>query len=254
MNLFDIMTGEISRMSSVNRYSSYPAVRRENVAEHSFWVTFISYVIALELIEQGERVSVLHVLRQALTHDISEAISGDVIRSYKHGSDEIRVAMQRADHENTFAMVRNRAFGATAKEVFDAWQYAKAETTLEGQIVAFADMAAVAFYIREEHRVGNRALLPVLREAYEEWFSRFHTHKLLGQFIDQMFPGGHFFDMLREESLPARTMFQWPGFTDGIDGGPINSTGARAMMQDHSEGETAEYDSAGWPERDIPLG
>lgn len=234
VNIFKIITGRLSRMSYVNRYSSFPVNRRENVAEHSYWVAVIAHIIALELIEQGERVSVEHVLKYALWHDVSEVVSGDVIRSYKHSNDAIREAMKDADEDNTYQLIRNQDFGSTALEVLSCWKYAKADTTLEGQIVAFADMAAVAFYCREEDRSGNRAIRGVLKEAYETWFSKYHEHPVLGQFIDQMFPGGRFSEMLREECLPAQLMF------------PMSAT--------HSEGPTAQYDSAGWPSREVPLG
>lgn len=236
MNLFEIMTGKLSRLSYVNRYSSFPVNRRENVAEHSFWVTFIAYVIALDLQEQGHRVSTEHVLRQAMMHDISEAVSGDIIRSYKHLNDEVYAAMKDADAAGTYELVRNRDFGATAKRVHEAWLYAKSDTTLEGQIVAFADMAAAAFYMREEDRSGNRAIREVMRQMYETWFAAYHGHHALGQYIDQMYPNGRFFDMMRETELPARRMFERP------------------MMQDHREGPVSDAELDWHGGEEVPLG
>jgi 5'-deoxynucleotidase len=230
MNLFEIITGQIGRMSYVNRYSSYPANRRENVAEHSWWVAFIAYLIALDLRSQGEQVDLEQVLCGAVTHDISEVISGDVIRSYKHANPEIRDAMKRADYDNTEEMTAD-----WPAQVFDDWHSAKT-TSLAGEIVEFADQAAVMFYCREEDRSGNRAIRAVLKQAYETWFNKFHAHPQLGQYINQMFPGGRFFDMLREYELPAQRMF----------------APARPMMADHSEGKTGELPV--WPTREVPLG
>lgn len=233
MNLFEIMTGKLSRMSYVNRYSSFPVNRRENVAEHSWWVAFISLAIAMDLNEQGVEVGVETVLRGAILHDISEVMSGDVIRSYKHTNPEIVRAMQDADFINTNDMLDGPEYQPVGEEMMSDWSSAK-HKGLEGQIVAFADMAAVALYCREEDRSGNRAIREVLQEAYEKWFSRYHDHPVLGHYIDQMFPTHQFADMLREDVSMARVM--------------------HPMVRDHSEGPTADYDSAAWPSREVPLG
>lgn len=232
MNLYKIITGKLSRMSYVNRYSSFHANRRENVAEHSWWVAVISYFIALEL-RAVQHVDMQRLLERALMHDISEVVSGDVIRSYKHGSPEILKAMQDADYENTYDMTHASEFGAIDMPVFDAWQYSK-DTTIEGQIVEFADQAAVAFYCREEDRSGNRSIRPVLKQAYETWFNRYHDHPLFGKFIDQMFPTKVYLDMFRnDDGPPQRPM----------------------TVNYHNEGPTSEFEALDWPSRgEVPLG
>jgi len=237
MNLFEVMTSEVARMSRVTRYSSFPVNRMENVAEHSFWVAFISYLIAFDLREQGHRIDLGMTLRGAITHDLSEIISGDVIRSYKHTNDDVRQAMKMADHINMDRVTQRDEWGATGDQTFSDWNNAKSGSTLEGQIVAFADMAAVVFYCREEDRSGNRAIREVLQEAYEDWFSTYHTHPELGKYIDQIFPSHLFSDALREETVPARVMY--PG-------------AARPIMADHSEGETSDH--LDWHAGEVPLG
>lgn len=207
MNLFDVMTGTVSRMNHVTRYSSFPVNRRENVAEHSWWVCFVAYLLVYDLSHQGYQVDMGMTLRQCVVHDLSEVVSGDVIRSYKHTNAAVLAAMKQADEINMSDLLSGEAFENIMLRVKRDITYAKADTTLEGQIVEFADMAVVIFYCREEDRSGNRAIRYVLKQAYEEWFSKFHTHHCLGQYIEQIFPEGRFFDALREEMLPAKRMF-----------------------------------------------
>lgn len=238
MNLFDIITGRLSRMSYVNRYSSFPVHRRENVAEHSYWVAMIALLIARDLNTQGNDFDLGVILERALLHDVDECVSGDIIRSFKYSTDELHDAIDDAAEINVRELTSKMGRGV-GNELAHAWREAK-NVSHAGDIVKFADMAAVAFYCREEHQTGNRAIMPTLKEAYEEWFHVFHNHPLLGQYINQMFPEGRFFDMLREESLPAKKVFD---------------VFKRPIMRDHSEGETLAdaYDSAAWPER-TPLG
>lgn len=197
MNLFEIMTSPVSRMSYVTRYSSFPAIRRENVAEHSWWVTFISLLIAYDINynHQYEEVNTLGVLERAILHDLSECISGDIIRSYKHTNPDIKQAMDTADAVNMGVLTLNWSSGVRGRTM-ESWDTAK-DNTLEGTIVRFADMVAVVFYIREEYRSGNRAITGVLKEMYETWFHEFHTHGVLGRYADQMFPSGRWGSALR---------------------------------------------------------
>lgn len=221
MNLFEVMTGPIARMSYVSRYSSFPANRRENVAEHSWWVAFIAMLIGKDLYYNHKvDVKLETLMLRAVLHDISECMSGDVIRSYKHKNEDIRDAMAEADGLATEELVVE--WGGVGNSVRHFWASAKADD-IEGEIVAFADMASVVFYCREEDRSGNRAIRPVLAEAYEKWFHKFHEHPLLGRYMLQIFPEGRWPDALREESVTARTMY--PG---------------HPMLFDHSEGPVAE--------------
>jgi len=209
MDLFHNMTGPIARMSYVNRYSSIPVNRRENVAEHSWWVSFIALMVGTDLQAQGHDVKFDTLLMRAIMHDTSECMSGDIIRSYKHSDPEIREAMRNAD-DMAMAELTSK-WGLLVGVALRHWYATAKAEDLEGSIVAFADMAAVAFYCREEDRSGNRAIRRVLREMYETWFHAFADHSELGQYIHQMFPNGRFTDMLREEELPATLMFQISG-------------------------------------------
>lgn len=224
MNLFEAMTGPIARMSYVNRYSSFPVNRRENVAEHSWWVSFIAFLIAQDVqLRTGRSIVWEMLFKRALLHDVSECLSGDIIRSYKHSNPSIERMMKLADEQNMDSLCEGIGEPA-GTSVLVAWMAAK-DDTIEGRIVAFADMAAVAFYCREEDRSGNRAIRQVLKEMYERWFHTFHEDKLFAPYMEQMFPTHRWPDMLREELVPAQLMYP-----QGIP-----------VMRDHREGPVAEH-------------
>jgi len=225
MNLWDACTGKVSRMSYVNRFSSFPVNRRENVAEHSWWVAFISFLIYSSLSDRDPiepRIDLGKLLSRAISHDLNECLSGDIIRSYKYSSSRIRKAIEDADVENMNIILEE--IGSV--DVALSWQNAK-DIDIEGDIIRFADMAAVVFYLREEQRSGqNYHPLALVKEMYEKWFYTFHDHKFLGQYADSLFPNRDWRDAFRVQTLP-----NFP------------------IMENHSEGPTSEW-AAVSPEHD----
>lgn len=191
MNIRTAITGKTARMAHVNRYSSFPLIRPENVAEHSWWVTFISMLIGEDMNyrwtpECGrDWVNVGLLLERALVHDLSECVSGDIIRSYKYSSEAVLAVLKHADTLNMEQMVDE--FGSQGSHVMFQWSTAK-DDDIEGLIVRFADLAVVAFYVRDEYRTGNKALLAVLEDMYTKWFNALHASEHLGYYADQIFP------------------------------------------------------------------
>ena len=224
MNLFDACSGKTKRMNHVDRYSTFPVLRKENVAEHSWWVAFISLLIAEDLRARGKGADI-HIdslLRRALCHDLSEIISGDIIRSYKHTNPTVKAAMDEADAINMSELVAE--YGESQDVILAAYTMAK-DKRIEGQIVGFADLACVAFYCRSEWLLGNKEIEPILKDMYESWFYKYHEHDRLYRYADQMFPTRQWHDMLsfrHGELEPA-----WPG---GI---PIMPTRTEGAVSDH---------------------
>lgn len=222
MDLFGILIGPVRRMSHVHRYSSFQVHRKENVAEHSWWVAFISYLISMDLIHQGRELNAGLVLGRAIMHDISECVSGDIIRSYKHTNQRIRRAMNDADELNMKEITSK--MGGVGDDVYYDWSRAK--SGIEGQIVAFADMVAVVVYCREEYLSGNREIAHVMKEMYETWFFNYHHDDLLKGYADRMFPGRRYQD----------------AFMYGDPVGRIMGRSSAPIMKDHSEGQVGEHD------------
>lgn len=224
MDLFYILTGPVRRMSHVHRYSSITVHRRENVAEHSWWVMFIAMLIADDLRAQGELVKLDKVVLRALVHDLDECVSGDIIRSFKYRTEAMRLAVHEASDENMREITSK--MGSVGGLVFPLWRDSK-DDSIEGQIVRFADMASVVFYCREERRQGNLEIEEIMKEMYETWFKEYHNHEVLARYADQLFPNRSWYDAFTSLDLgPTMTMM-------------------RPLMRDHSEGPVTAHE---WPD------
>lgn len=227
MNLFGALTGRVRRMSHVYRYSSYPVMRRESVAEHSWWVTFIAYVIGIDLLERGRIIELDVLCQRAIMHDLSEALSGDIIRSYKYSSEALLRELKHADVRNMDQLALDEFGDVVGDAILGGWHHAKAPD-LVGDIVRFADMIAVFLYCRGERLAGNLAMDEVMKELYETWLYRFHDHPELGRYCDDLFPGKRFVDYHRHWELGSWVKSPY-------------ERAAKAMMRDHREGPVAAH-------------
>ncbi len=73
-----IMNSSIRRMAHIQRYSSFPTNRKENVAEHTFYCTITAHCIALDLLDRGFDIDPNVVVVKAIYHDGEESLTGDL--------------------------------------------------------------------------------------------------------------------------------------------------------------------------------
>lgn len=196
LDINEALNGTLRRMHHVRRYSSVPAIHPENVAEHSWQVAMLCYLIGRDLEVRGITVIWGDLLQKAILHDVSETMSGDIIRSYKHGSHEIRKATQDADYENMVKVTEKLGFEDVAGGMLDQWLTSK-NSMLEGQIVALADLLCVVSYCAAEKRLGNDEVDFIMKGMYEESLYMWHDHWPLGQYVDAIFPNKRYEDAYR---------------------------------------------------------
>lgn len=155
-------SGDIRRLASVWRYSSVPITIPENVADHSFWVSVYAVMIHQELLRQsssvvrrqyGKQSVLLAVLLRAVTHDLGEAVTGDIVRPFKYSSDSLKQAVDQAEE----SMVE-KLFPQAVKEVFELTEEAMANTgvgTYANAVVKAADFMSLYQFMRREVLRGN---------------------------------------------------------------------------------------------------
>lgn len=195
LDLRAALTGTLRRMHYVRRYSSIPTILPENVAEHSWQVAMLGYLIAEDINWRGDQlVNTGEVTNRAIMHDVSEAMSGDIIRSFKHGSEAIRVACKEMDKTN----VEYLCIELGASETFVMEFLGAKDQTLEGQIVSLSDMLCVVSYCISEHRLGNRQADFVLEELYHKELTAWALHPVLGYYITAIFPNENWRDAYEE--------------------------------------------------------
>ncbi len=93
-------THDVRRLDSVIRFSSIPVTFSESTAAHSFWVSLYSLMIWQTLECTGWKrllPSLEEVLRHAVTHDIGESVTGDVVRTLKYSSKEMKEAVDNSE-------------------------------------------------------------------------------------------------------------------------------------------------------------
>jgi len=154
LNIGNMIRGQSSRLRYVIRYSTCQRLHSENVAEHSYYVALYSMLIAdwVRLVyTTDDEVDIETVMRYALMHDLEEAITGDLPRSFKYSLPEIAEVLHSGAEMAITQICRelypdNAGYGMVDEYVHD-WGSAKNVNTMEGCIVRFADYLAVLSYM-----------------------------------------------------------------------------------------------------------
>jgi len=169
IDLRQVLTGEPVRLRYIKRFSICPRVHEESVAEHSYYVAFISLMLAEDLKNQCYRIDVGLLLSRALLHDLDEVFSGDFIRMFKHHNEDVNREINCAATELVANFLQNYPAGDQRLEY---WEKSK-EEDIEGRILGFADFLSVVSYIWQEIHAGNVIMLQHLPEL--EKFARSFT-------------------------------------------------------------------------------
>ncbi len=94
--LLEAASGDVRRLDHVVRFSSIPVVFPETVSAHSFWVSLYAIMIHRHL--EGDRVLDAPVLLAAVTHDVAEAKCGDLVRTFKYSTPDLKAAVKKAEN------------------------------------------------------------------------------------------------------------------------------------------------------------
>lgn len=160
--------GDVRRLSYADRYTTIPVMLRENVAEHSYWVGLYSLMVHRRLDEaSGEPRPDLvgAVLSYAAAHDAAECVSGDIVRTFKYMTPELKAAIDAAED------LLVQKFPAPLREVMslgcdlagtpEGWKYVKG-------VVKCADFMSLYAYMNREVNRGNREIVPFVRRMVKD--------------------------------------------------------------------------------------
>lgn len=144
-------SGDIRRLSYVNRYSSIPTLIKENTAEHLAYTAIYAILIHNELegkqsIFCGETEA--YIMLHALTHDFSDMISGDLVRVFKYAYPEFTTAVHKA--EELMVKKLDKSLLSLCKHV---------DTNMDWYIksvVKAADFMSLYEYLWREKNMGNK--------------------------------------------------------------------------------------------------
>jgi 5'-deoxynucleotidase YfbR-like HD superfamily hydrolase len=161
----EFVNGDHRRLAAIDRYSTQWVLRRENVAEHSFFVAANAYMIYLKLkeLESDLDLDLGDLLARALNHDFDEVVSGDIPHQFKHADSALNKMINKVA---TQLLVDWAQRVGLPQRWVDSVRYAKA-SDLAGQIIRFSDMSAVVAYAAENIEMGNKRMRPAAQNAVD---------------------------------------------------------------------------------------
>lgn len=162
---FNRFLDSLRSLNSVIRWAPYTRLKNENVAEHSYWVSF--YAMLLCDIEEkvfGQDIDIEKVLRASIIHDWEEAITGDIISPVKRYSCDMEEACRKVT-DAFFEEVTGYLPDKRLTKLYQDSNKVLEEKSLEGQILKTAEAFSCLFYIMDEFRLGNPQLIIGFRWA-----------------------------------------------------------------------------------------
>ena len=156
-NLIKFIFEHHTRLSCILRFNNTPRIASENVAEHSYYVAFLSMLMGDYLESTGVKIDRLRLLQMALLHDIEEAVSGDILAPIKQGA--FREELNKENIKNIAMLTSGLGDGEKYSKL---WREVVDEKTLESKIIKLVDrMSCIIYCIREIH-LGNRYFKAIL--------------------------------------------------------------------------------------------
>ena len=166
---------DVQRLDRVIRYSSIPFSVPEATSTHSFWVTLYSALICTHLGDSSPPLS--EVLLYAVTHDISEAVTGDVVRVLKYSTPEMKQQVDRSEK-----ILIDKLFPTLLKKITIK------PTKKTKIIVKAADFMSLFHFMRREAARMNLEIIPfyyrMLRDMKDE--SEKVPHWIAGLYREMM--------------------------------------------------------------------
>lgn len=159
--------GLLAQSEAIRRYSRDRVQHDETLLAHTGWVSLWSLLAAEDLnAVTGYEIDYARLMRRAVLHDIDEIGTGDIPRTTKYATKEIRSALD--DLARKFVRSLEKQLQIRVCSLLDDWSEAKDEETLEGRIIIAADIASVVYKVWSEMIVhGNMEFARVANELYD---------------------------------------------------------------------------------------
>ena len=147
----------LDRMQYIQRWGLMRNTRQENLKEHSFDVAVIAHSLALihNNILKKDPVDPFLTMAEALYHDVTEIITGDMPTPVKYYNRDIRDAYKEVEH-----MAERRLVGQLPEDLRDAYAEIFEGTQSEEdrymrKLVKAADKLSALIKCMEETGAGN---------------------------------------------------------------------------------------------------
>lgn len=168
-------------MENVVRFSNRSKIKNQTVAEHTSYVAIISYLIAkMEEKYNGAKINYEKLMGYSLFHDVPEAFSGDVVRDFKKKIENFESIYDRTCQLIINEITKDNPLnGCIERNCFGM-----GDESIEGQIVAAADILDPFIYIIQEKKLGNTNMKDIYNNIIKILDnSKFETVKIIGELI-----------------------------------------------------------------------
>lgn len=171
LDLRAMLTGDVTRLAHVTRFSTCNVMHKESVAEHCYFVTLYAMMLADWAVDvQCLHIEVSTVLRRAVLHDLDEARTGDFYRPFKYSSANLTAALKEGAIQ-AFLDVASETVGDQYGGYYGMYWAGAKDDSNEGCIVALADFLSALSYMMREAQVANFTM----REHWETMFEYYHS-------------------------------------------------------------------------------
>jgi len=170
-----LLAGSLKSMGHTYRYATFPMHKPESVAEHSYWAATYALIIwhkLNELYPDWLKTIVRKevVMEMALTHDLEERISGDIVKNFRDGNKELAKQIDAQAVQGSLLMfqIENMPPSFIQSTLWFQEKHSRdfGDLTLEAEIVALADTMCVASKLLGEAEMGNVLARGLLSELF----------------------------------------------------------------------------------------
>lgn len=185
------LKGFFDRMSDVIRYSGTKVLNKENLAEHTYYVSIIADGIAEDLRQKFDiEIDRYKVLKYALYHDIEEIFTWDIISPVKYKSEQLRQEFERVwnmilEEQLISHFEWNTHISQMILDTHRAYEEWKNEI-LENKIVKLADILQAIWYTISEKNLGNIYLQPITQNLLEILQKKYSSDKYFSDYVVQV--------------------------------------------------------------------
>ena len=173
-------------LAHVIRFNNRPQHFPESVAEHSFYVGYITLILCNLLAKKKVKVDTKKALAMALVHDAEEAFSGDILTPFKHFNEKVAGAIREVNRQMVREIFTDLPNDLNS-ELVELWNEENAAETVEAQIVKTADKLQLLSKTFEEMRAGNtyfediyKNQLSLLKKLSFPWWKKIRDEVLSG--------------------------------------------------------------------------
>lgn len=150
-------------LAHVTRFNNRPQHFEESVAEHSFYVAYITQVLCWLLAEKKIKVDAKKALQMAIIHDQEEGFSGDILNPFKHFNPKVYNAIKEVNKE-TIAMMFENLPKEMASDFVALWHEETERDSIEAQVVKVADTLSLIAKCFEEMEAGNNYFAEIYKK------------------------------------------------------------------------------------------